>query len=130
MVLEVQRLGLESKTGMATVSLFKSSPQNFCNIPSIVDFSFSMQHTDLATLQKMTDDIKSFVYETAEADGLEVTNYKDVWSFDPGVFDETAVSCVEAAAQDMGYTYDKLCSHTGTLIFLPLPSYILITDRS
>jgi len=59
MVLEVERIGKDSKTGMATVSLFKSSPQNFCNIPSNVDFSFSMQHTDLKTLQAMEDRIKN-----------------------------------------------------------------------
>ncbi|RFU28632.1 hypothetical protein B7463_g7710, partial [Scytalidium lignicola] len=113
MVLEVERIGRDSKTGMATVSLFKSSPQNFCNIPSVVDFSFSMQHTDLSTLTDMEKQIEKFIYETAAASGLDVTNYQNIWSFDPGVFDKTAVNCVEEAAKDMGYNYDKLCSHTG-----------------
>lgn len=115
MVLEVQRIGQASKTGMATVSLFKSSPQNFCNIPDTIDFSFSMQHTDKATLDGMTKAIEKFIYETAQYDGLEVTNYKNVWSFDPAEFDREAVACVETAAKEMGYTYDKLCSHTGKL---------------
>ncbi|RDW94568.1 amidase-6 [Coleophoma crateriformis] len=113
MVLEVERIGRDSKTGMATVSLFKSSPQNFCNIPSIVDFSFSMQHTDLATLKGMEAQIEEFVHKTAQESGLQITNYQNIWSFDPGVFDAEAVSCVEEAAKDMGYSYDKLCSHTG-----------------
>lgn len=119
MVLEVERIGRDSKTGMATVSLFKSSPQNFCNIPSHVNFSFSMQHTDLATLRSMEIQIEKFVYETAAACGLEVTNYQNIWSFDPGVFDVEAVSCVEEAAKDMGFSYDKLCSHTGKSAFSP-----------
>lgn len=113
MVQEVERIGRDSKSGMATVSLFKSSPQNFCNIPSVVDFSFSMQHTDLATLKGMEDRIEEFVHETAKEHGLEVANYQNIWSFDPGVFDAEAVGCVEAAAKDMNYSYDKLCSHTG-----------------
>lgn len=115
MVLEVERIGRDSKTGMATVSLFKSSPQNFCNIPSVVDFSFSMQHTDLAALKGMEDQIEKFVYQTAKEHGLEVANYQNIWSFDPGVFDAEAVGCVQAAADDMGYTSDVLCSHTGML---------------
>jgi acetylornithine deacetylase/succinyl-diaminopimelate desuccinylase-like protein len=113
MILEVERIGRDYQTGMATVSLFKSSPQNFCNIPSIVDFSFSMQHTDLAVLKGMENQIEKFVHDTAKQHGLEVTNYQNIWSFDPGVFDAEAVSCVEAAAKDMGYSYDTLCSHTG-----------------
>lgn len=118
MVLEVERIGKDSKTGMATVSLFKSSPQNFCNIPSAVEFSFSMQHTDLTVLGDMEAQIKNFVHETAKVHGLEVTNYQNIWSFDPGVFDETAVRCVEEAAKDMGYSYDKLCSHTGECMLI------------
>lgn len=119
-VLEIQRIGLASKTGMATASLFKSSPQNFCNIPSVVDFSFSMQHTDLKTLESMTTQIEEFVYSTAKADGLEVETYKNIWSFDPGVFDAEAVSCVEASAKEQGFTYDRLCSHTGKVLTAPL----------
>jgi hypothetical protein len=72
-----------------------------------------MQHTDLKALGNMEDQILSFVHETVEAHGLEVINYQNIWSFDPGVFDEAAVNCVEEAAKDMGYSYDKLCSHTG-----------------
>lgn len=113
MVLEVQRIGRESKTGMATVSLFKSSPEIFCNIPSIVDFSFSMQHTDLDTLEGLDEQIHRFVHETAASSGMEVSNYQHIWSFDPGVFDDTAIICVEEAVKEMGYSYDKLCSHTG-----------------
>lgn len=112
-VLEVQRIGRASKTGMATVSLFKSSPQNFCNIPDSVDFSFSMQHTDKSALEGMTNAIEEFVYDTARSDQLEVSDYKNVWSFDPAEFDVEAVACVESAVRDMGYSYNKLCSHTG-----------------
>ncbi|TVY27967.1 N-carbamoyl-L-amino-acid hydrolase, partial [Lachnellula hyalina] len=112
-ILEVERIGKASKTGMATVSLFKSSPQNFCNIPDSVDFSFSMQHTDKSTLEEMTNAIKKFVHDTAQKSGLEVTKYQNVWSFDPAEFDSEAVACVESAAKDMGYAYERLCSHTG-----------------
>ena len=63
--------------------------------------------------QAMEDQIEKFVHETALAHGLHVANYQNIWSFDPGVFDAIAVSCVEEAAKDMGYSYDKLCSHTG-----------------
>ncbi|KAH6678244.1 hypothetical protein B0J14DRAFT_650463 [Halenospora varia] len=112
-VLEVERIGRASQTGMATVSLFRTAPQNFCNIPSEVDFSFSMQHTDLKTLQGMTKAIKEFVYATAKEHGLEVEKFEDVWSFDPGFFDPVAVDCVEGAAKEMGFKYNKLCSHTG-----------------
>jgi hypothetical protein len=89
---------------------FQIITSNFCNTPSIVDFSFSMQRTDLATPQGMEDQISKFVHDTAAASGLDVSNYQNVWSLDPGMFDETAISCVDEAAKEMGYSYDKLCS--------------------
>ncbi|KAK7553493.1 hypothetical protein IWX49DRAFT_634966 [Phyllosticta citricarpa] len=110
-VLEIQRLGRETG-GMATVSLFKSQPQNFCNIPSAVDFSFSMQHPDKATLDGMKKHVESFVKKVAADDGLDIAEYDNIWSYDPNSFDPVAVSCIEAAAKDMGYNYKKLISHT------------------
>lgn len=98
---------------MATVSLFKSSPQNFCNIPSSVDFSFSMQHPEPAVLQGMTGQIEDFVHKVAATHGLEVADYSNVWSYDPSDFDAEAVACVESAAKEMGYSYQRLISHTG-----------------
>ncbi|EOD45865.1 putative n-carbamoyl-l-amino acid protein [Neofusicoccum parvum UCRNP2] len=112
-VLEVERIGHASNGGMATVSLFKSSPQNFCNIPSSVDFSFSMQHPEPAVLQGMTGQIEDFVHKVAATHGLEVTDYSNVWSYDPSDFDAEAVACVESAAKEMGYSYQRLISHTG-----------------
>ncbi|KAI9822685.1 MAG: hypothetical protein M1827_000404 [Pycnora praestabilis] len=82
-VLEIQRLGKASETGMATVSLFKTSPQNFGNIPDTVDFSFSMQHTEQAALQKMESDIYAFVKKTAEEDNPELKVMEKIWNFDP-----------------------------------------------
>jgi hypothetical protein len=56
------------------------------------------------------------MYETAAAaHGLRVTNYQNIWSFDPGVFNATTVSCVQKAARIMGFSCDRLCSHTGEL---------------
>ncbi|GME28812.1 putative N-carbamoyl-L-amino acid hydrolase [Neofusicoccum parvum] len=112
-VLEVERIGHASNGGMATVSLFKSSPQNFCNIPSSVDFSFSMQHPEPAVLQGMTGQIEDFVHKVAATHGLEVADYSNVWSYDPSDFDAEAVACVESAAKEMGYSYQRLISHTG-----------------
>lgn len=123
MFLEVERIGRDSKAGMATVSLFKSSPQNFCNIPASVDFSFSMQHTDLETLEGMERQIEKFVCETSEASGLEVKEFRNIRSFDPGGFDEVAVGCVEEAAWEMGYAYDRLCSHTGKFCLPNVPRH-------
>lgn len=111
-VLEVEKIG-KKYGGMATVSLFKTSPQNFCNIPSEVDFSFSMQHPDSATLATMTEEIEAFIRRTASDSGLEVAAYDNVWTFEPFSFDVDAVQCVEDAAKEMGYSYKRLISHTG-----------------
>ena len=69
-------------------------------------------------LQGMEDQTNNIVYEIAAASGLEASNYQNSSRFDPGVFDETAVNCRKEAAKGMGYTYDKLCSHTGEIPFL------------
>ena len=61
----------------------------------------------------MEDQIHKLVQKTAVASGLEVSKYKNIWSFDPGVFDKATVICVEGVAKEMEYSYDKLCSHTG-----------------
>ena len=111
-VLEVERIGREYG-GMATVSLFKSSPQNFCNIPSDVSFSFSMQHPSASVLSTMTSTIESFIRSTASSSNLEVAAYDNVWTFEPFSFDAQAVQCVEDAAKAEGYTYKRLISHTG-----------------
>ncbi|KAK7701207.1 hypothetical protein SLS57_011842 [Botryosphaeria dothidea] len=111
-VLEVERIGHVSNGGMATVSLFKSSPQNFCNIPSSADFSFSMQHPSLSVLENMTAEIEEFVHSVAAKQKLEVAEYSNVWSYDPSEFDAAAVACVEQAAKEMGFSYQKLISHT------------------
>jgi hydantoinase/carbamoylase family amidase len=111
-VLEVERIGKEYG-GMATVSLFKSSPQNFCNIPSEVDFSFSMQHPNAETLAKMTDAIESYIRSIAASSNLEISAYDNVWTFEPFNFDAQAVQCVEDAAKAEGFSYKKLISHTG-----------------
>ncbi|TFK47986.1 Zn-dependent exopeptidase [Heliocybe sulcata] len=112
-VLEIQRLGRESKTGMATVSLFKSSPQNFCNIPGNVEFSFSMQHTDRNVLEQMEGDAFRFIRSMAEEDNLEVTRLEKIWDFEPNRFDETAVQCLEDAAKEMGFNYTRIGNMTG-----------------
>ncbi|KAH9896349.1 putative N-carbamoyl-L-amino acid hydrolase [Xylariomycetidae sp. FL2044] len=111
-VLEIERIGRASG-GMATVSLFKSSPQNFCNIPSSVDFSFSMQHPSPEVLRGMTEEIRAFIDATAKESRLEVTNYATVWTYDPSDFNADAVRCMQEAADDMGYRSMKLISHTG-----------------
>ena len=77
-----------------------------------------MQHTDLATLQGMEDQTNKFVHETAAASRLEVSNYQNSSRFDTRVFDEPAVYCRKEVAKDMGYSYDKLHSHTGEIPFL------------
>ncbi|KAF2140795.1 uncharacterized protein K452DRAFT_273618 [Aplosporella prunicola CBS 121167] len=112
-VLEVERIGRASQTGMATVSLFKSWPQSFCNISGSVDFSFSMQHSSLPVLKDMTAQIKEFVHKVAKERGLEVAKYDNIVNFDPVNFDAQAVACVENSAKEMGYSYEKLISHTG-----------------
>lgn len=111
-VLEVERIG-KAYGGMATVSLFKSAPQNFCNIPAEVDFSFSMQHPDAAVLAAMTDEIEAFIRATAAQSSLELAAYENVWTFEPFKFSEEAVKCVEDAAKENGFSYKKLISHTG-----------------
>lgn len=111
-VLEMQRLGRQTG-GMATVSLFKSQPQNFCNIPSAVDFSFSMQHPDKATLDGMKKHIEEFIHKVAADDGLKVAELDCIYSYDPNSFDADAVACVEASAKEQGFNYKKLISHTG-----------------
>ncbi|EPQ61253.1 N-carbamoyl-L-amino acid hydrolase [Gloeophyllum trabeum ATCC 11539] len=112
-VVEIQRVGRESKTGMATVSLFKSSPQNFCNIPDKVDFSFSAQHTNLAVLRKMEEGILAFIRNTAQEDKLEVVTLEKIWDLEPNRFDETAVQCLEDAAKEMGFNYTRIGNMTG-----------------
>ena len=76
-----------------------------------------MQHSSLPVLKDMTAQIKEFVHKVAKERGLEVAKYDNIVNFDPVNFDAQAVACVEHSAKEMGYSYEKLISHTGEYYF-------------
>lgn len=76
-----------------------------------------MQHPSLSVLENMTAEIEEFVHGVAAKQKLEVAEYSNVWSYDPSEFDAAAVACVEQAAKEMGFSYQKLISHTGKAFF-------------
>ena len=122
MIFEVECIGRDSKTGMTTVFLLKYPLQTFRNSPSGIDFSFSMQYTFRAALQRMEAKIYRFVYEMAAGSELDVSNYENVWSFRFCMFDNIAVSCVKKAAKEMWHSYDKICSRSKEFIPISVAS--------
>lgn len=104
---------METPNGFSFVSVFKVSPQNVCNLPGEVAFTCGMQHVDTGLLQSMADKLQDAVKRVAAESKLEITKLEQALDFDPAPFDTVAVSCVEAAAKELGYKYDIMESHAG-----------------
>jgi len=98
--------------GRGTVGSMQLHPGSRNVIPGEVTMTIDMRHLEPAALQAMAEEIKAAVEEISARHGLtaELTPTAD---FAPEYFDETCVSAVRNAAQQLNCTHRDIVSGAG-----------------
>ncbi len=81
-------------------------------VPARATITLDIRNTDETLLQKAEAEIATFVKEIAASEGVTITT-KTLARFEPVVFDERVIHCVEQIAVDLGNTTQRMPSGAG-----------------
>jgi N-carbamoyl-L-amino-acid hydrolase len=97
---------------VATTGLIEFKPNLVNVIPGQALITVDLRNTDEALLQAAERRLTSFVEQTADAEGLDVSA-RVLARFEPVSFDPSMVDLVERVARDRGFTVRRLPSGAG-----------------
>jgi len=81
-------------------------------VPARVTITLDIRNTEETLLQRAEAEIATFVKEIAASEGVTITT-KTLARFEPVVFDERVINCVEQIAVDLGNTTQRMPSGAG-----------------
>jgi len=81
-------------------------------VPARVTITLDIRNTEETLLQRAEAEIATFVKEIATSEGVTITT-KTLARFEPVVFDERVINCVEQIAVDLGNTTQRMPSGAG-----------------
>ncbi len=98
--------------GRATIGDVSASPGSRNTVPGRLTFSVDLRHPDAVILESMVSSFKELVARLATAADLE-HDISPVWHMPPTSFDPRLVDHVERAAQQLGYSVQRIVSGAG-----------------
>ncbi|MFO1091401.1 MAG: Zn-dependent hydrolase [Hyphomicrobiales bacterium] len=108
----VNRVGLQSKGGLATVGLIENKPNSRNTIPGEVFLTVDIRCPDAEELDRMEAAMRAALKEIASSMGIEVEE-ACTWNSPPVKFDEALIDCVRTAAETSGFTHRDIVSGAG-----------------
>jgi len=98
--------------GRGTVGMVQVFPNSRNVIPGRVQFSVDIRHTDAATLDQMTLELKECIH-TVAADKSITIDLKEVSYFPPCNFDAGCIDAIRQATVKLGYSHMDVVSGAG-----------------
>jgi len=103
------RYGANQVCTAAKIDMF---PNLINVVPARATLTLDIRNTDETLLQRAEAEIATFVKEIAASEGVTITT-KTLARFEPVVFDERVVNCVEKIAVSLGSTTQRMPSGAG-----------------
>lgn len=98
--------------GLVTPAQLRSEPASPNTVPAEIVFSIDMRHPNDGALDEMEAGLRTLVTEAAAEHGCEARIEIDN-DCSPVVFDDDCIKAVEAAAQQCGYSHQRISSGAG-----------------
>ena len=104
-----QRFGADQVCTSGKIDLF---PNLINVVPARATLTLDIRNTDEQILQQAEREVASFIEQIAKSEGVTITT-KTLARFEPVVFDERVISCVEQSAIDLGNSTRRMPSGAG-----------------
>ena len=113
MTLAVRRIAEgHAPQAVGTVGSLAVHPDSRNTIPGQVRFTVDLRHPDDEVLARMGMALRARCLAAAEAEAVEL-EIDEIWHNPPVVFDESCVSAVRRAAEQLGYGHQDMVSGAG-----------------